>query len=63
MPSPDGSRSTKFPLSCWYFCAVVLAVLWPIQGPKLRAHFRKLRGQLAHIVAMSVLGFTGFSAL
>ncbi len=42
---------------------MVLAVLWPLYGREVRAHWPKLRPKLGRIVLMGLLGFTGFNAL
>lgn len=42
---------------------MVLAVLWPIYGGDIRAHWPEIRPQLGRIVMMAFLGFTAFNAL
>ena len=42
---------------------MVLAVLWPMYGSQVRAHWPQIRPQLGKITMMAVLGFTGFNAL
>jgi drug/metabolite transporter (DMT)-like permease len=42
---------------------VVLAVLWPIYGGQVRAHWGEVRPRLGRIVLMASLGFTGFNVL
>ena len=42
---------------------MVLAVLWPLYGREVRAHWPQLRPKLGRIVLMAFLGFTGFNAL
>jgi drug/metabolite transporter (DMT)-like permease len=42
---------------------MVLAVLWPLYGREVRAHWPKVRPRLWRIVAMAILGFTGFNVL
>jgi drug/metabolite transporter (DMT)-like permease len=42
---------------------LVLAVLWPLYGSQVRAHWGEIRPQLGSITLMGVLGFTGFNAL
>lgn len=41
----------------------VIAVLWPIYGAQVRAHWPLIRERFWHIAAMGALGFTGFNAL
>jgi drug/metabolite transporter (DMT)-like permease len=43
--------------------ALVLAVLWPIYGGQVRAHWSEVRPQFARIGLMAFLGFTGFNVL
>jgi drug/metabolite transporter (DMT)-like permease len=43
--------------------ALVMMVLWPIYGPRVRTQWAQIRPQLSRIVVMSLLGFTGFNAL
>jgi drug/metabolite transporter (DMT)-like permease len=42
---------------------LVIAVLWPIYGADIRAHWPQLKPRLPVIVALAALGFTGFNAL
>ncbi len=42
---------------------MVLAVLWPLYGSQVRAHWGKIRPRLGRITLMAILGFTGFNAL
>jgi drug/metabolite transporter (DMT)-like permease len=42
---------------------MVLAVLWPLYGNQVRAHWGDIRPRLGSITLMAVLGFTGFNAL
>jgi len=42
---------------------MVLAVLWPLYGGQVRAHWGEIRPRLGNITLMGVLGFTGFNAL
>jgi drug/metabolite transporter (DMT)-like permease len=42
---------------------LVIGVLWPIYGSRVRAQWDEVRARLGRIVAMSGLGFTGFNAL
>ena len=42
---------------------MVLAVLWPLYGGQVRAHWGEIRPRLGSITLMGVLGFTGFNAL
>ena len=42
---------------------MVLAVLWPLYGSQVRAHWGEIRPQLGRITLMAILGFTGFNAL
>jgi drug/metabolite transporter (DMT)-like permease len=42
---------------------MVLAVLWPLYGREVRAHWPLIRPKLGWIVLMGLLGFTGFNAL
>jgi len=42
---------------------VVLAILWPLYGRQVRAHWPHIRPRLAGIVALTCIGLTGFSAL
>lgn len=42
---------------------LVLAVLWPIYGSQVRAHWPAIKPQLFRIVLMATLGFTGFNVL
>jgi drug/metabolite transporter (DMT)-like permease len=42
---------------------MVLAVLWPLYGSDLRAHWGEVRPQLGRIVVVAFLGLTGFNAL
>lgn len=42
---------------------MVLAVLWPLYGNQVRAHWGDIRPKLGSITLMAVLGFTGFNAL
>jgi drug/metabolite transporter (DMT)-like permease len=43
--------------------AMVLAVLWPLYGGQVLAHWGEVRPQLGRIVAVGVVGLTGFNAL
>jgi drug/metabolite transporter (DMT)-like permease len=43
--------------------AVVLAVLWPIYGGQVRAHWGEVRPRLGRITLMAFLGFTAFNVL
>jgi drug/metabolite transporter (DMT)-like permease len=42
---------------------VVLAVLWPIYGGQVRAHWSEVRPRLGRITLMAFLGFTAFNVL
>jgi drug/metabolite transporter (DMT)-like permease len=42
---------------------LVLAVMWPLYGRQVRAHWPEVRPQLFRIVLMVLLGLTGFNAL
>jgi drug/metabolite transporter (DMT)-like permease len=42
---------------------LVLAVMWPLYGGQVRAHWGEIRPQLMRITLMATLGFTGFNAL
>jgi drug/metabolite transporter (DMT)-like permease len=42
---------------------MVLAVLWPLYGSQVRAHWGQIRPQLGRVTLMALLGFTGFNAL
>ena len=42
---------------------LVLAVLWPLHGAQVRAHWPEVKPRLVKIVFMALLGFTGFNAL
>jgi drug/metabolite transporter (DMT)-like permease len=42
---------------------LVVAVLWPIYGPQVRAHWPSIARQLPRVALMAALGFTGFNAL
>jgi len=42
---------------------VVLAVLWPIYGGQVRAHWSEVRPRLGRIALMAFLGYTGFNVL
>jgi drug/metabolite transporter (DMT)-like permease len=42
---------------------VVLAVLWPIYGGQVRAHWGEVRPRLVRITLMAFLGFTAFNVL
>ncbi len=42
---------------------VVLAVLWPIYGGQVRAHWPEVRPRLGQITLMAFLGYTGFNVL
>jgi drug/metabolite transporter (DMT)-like permease len=42
---------------------MVLAVMWPLYGGELRAHWGEVRPQLMRIVVVAFLGLTGFNAL
>lgn len=42
---------------------MVLAVLWPLYGGQVRAHWGDIRPRLGSITLMGILGFTGFNAL
>jgi drug/metabolite transporter (DMT)-like permease len=42
---------------------LVLAVMWPLYGKQVRAHWPEIRPQLLKIVLMAILGLTGFNAL
>lgn len=44
----------------WLF---VIAVLWPLYGAGVRAHWPMIRPRLTWIVVMAVLGLTGFNVL
>ena len=43
--------------------AVVLAVLWPIYGGQVRAHWGEVRPRLVRISLMAFLGYTAFNVL
>jgi drug/metabolite transporter (DMT)-like permease len=42
---------------------MVLAVLWPLYGSQVRAHWGQIRPQLGRVTLMAIFGFTGFNAL
>jgi drug/metabolite transporter (DMT)-like permease len=42
---------------------MVLAVMWPLYGGEVRAHWGEVRPQLGRIVVVAFLGLTGFNAL
>jgi drug/metabolite transporter (DMT)-like permease len=42
---------------------LVIGVLWPIYGTRVRAEWRETRPRLSRLVLTSLLGFTGFNAL
>ena len=42
---------------------LVIAVLWPLYGSLVRAHWPHIKGRLPGIVLMAALGFTGFNVL
>jgi drug/metabolite transporter (DMT)-like permease len=42
---------------------LVLAVLWPLYGGQVRAHWAEVRPVVVKITLMAFLGFTGFNAL
>lgn len=42
---------------------IVLAVLWPLHGSQVRAHWPEIRPRLGKITLMALFGFTGFNAL
>jgi drug/metabolite transporter (DMT)-like permease len=42
---------------------MVLAVMWPLYGAELRAHWGEVRPQLVRIVVIAFLGLTAFNAL
>lgn len=42
---------------------LVLAVLWPLYGRQVRAHWPQVRPRLGRISVMAFLGFTGFNVL
>jgi drug/metabolite transporter (DMT)-like permease len=42
---------------------MVLAVMWPLYGGQVRAHWGEVRPQLLRIVTVGFLGLTGFNAL
>lgn len=42
---------------------MVIAVLWPLFGAELRAHWHLVRPRLRICILMAALGFTGFNAL
>jgi drug/metabolite transporter (DMT)-like permease len=42
---------------------LVLAVMWPLYGSQVRAHWGEIRPRLLHITLMAILGLTGFNAL
>jgi drug/metabolite transporter (DMT)-like permease len=42
---------------------MVLAVLWPMYGGQVRAHWGEIRPRLLRITLMAIFGFTGFNAL
>jgi drug/metabolite transporter (DMT)-like permease len=42
---------------------IVLAVMWPLYGSEVRAHWGEIRPQIARIVVVATLGLTGFNAL
>jgi len=42
---------------------LVVVVLWPIYGRRLRAYWPQVRGRLFGVVMMATLGFTGFNVL
>lgn len=42
---------------------LVLAVLWPLYGRQVRAHWPEVRPRLGRITLMAFLGFTGFNVL
>lgn len=43
--------------------ALVSAVLWPLLGHEVRAHWPAIRPRIGRIAAMAALGFTAFNAL
>lgn len=42
---------------------MVAAVMWPLYGRELRAHWPTIRAKLGVVVLMAVAGFTGFNTL
>ena len=42
---------------------LVLAVLWPLYGREVRAHWPEIRPRLGKIASMAFVGFTGFNVL
>ena len=42
---------------------LVLAVMWPMYGGQVRAHWGEIRPRLLRITLMAIFGFTGFNAL
>jgi drug/metabolite transporter (DMT)-like permease len=42
---------------------LVLAVLWPLYGREVRAHWPQVQPKLGRIILMAFLGFTGFNVL
>jgi drug/metabolite transporter (DMT)-like permease len=42
---------------------LVLAVMWPLYGGQVRAHWAEVRPRLGKLVLMVLLGLTGFNAL
>ena len=42
---------------------MVLAVMWPLYGGQVRAHWGEIRPRLLRITLMAIFGFTGFNAL
>ncbi len=42
---------------------LVMAILWPLYGGQVLAHWRTARPHMGRILTMTVLGFTGFNAL
>jgi drug/metabolite transporter (DMT)-like permease len=43
--------------------AMVLAVMWPLYGGQIRAHWGEIRPQLGRLVVVGFLGLTAFNAL
>jgi drug/metabolite transporter (DMT)-like permease len=50
-------------LLTWLRWSVVLAVLWPLHGAEVRAHWPDIKPKVRQIGLMAALGFTGFNAL
>lgn len=42
---------------------LVLAVMWPLYGGQVRAHWSEIRPRLGRIILMAIFGFTGFNTL